>query len=263
MIPSGLTLTHKDNLILLCVACHAAYDMEYPLWVMVPTINVLNQYIRHERRDYQQRIKAAAQGRAVLRTLPDIVKEEVEYHRFLLDPAYAAESPITETVKIWGGEPTTALFKALCGLLQPCEVETCNARTGAVVVVGVAESIRSKVMELVRAWSRPPPHIAEMPDRRPDTRHRDAGAGQDGSKGDEKRAEARKEKRKLGEDKKGARARKWKRKLGEDASSQGAVKRVLRPRNEAAAKCTALTQKVQEWRAGVLAASGEDCRGRL
>ena len=164
MIPSGLTLAHEDNLIALCPTCHAAYNAEYPYWIMVPTIATLNRYVQHERQDYQNRAAAAAQGEVIPRTLPDIVKEEVEYHRFLFSPGWASSHcrHPHAGVKTWGGEPTTAVFKAIRALAQPCEVVTCSVGRGSSVQVGVMESVRSKVMELVRAWSQPPPQIAEV-----------------------------------------------------------------------------------------------------
>ena len=52
----------------LCGTCHSAYDSEYPYWVMVPTLDVLNRYTLHERKDYRGRVAAAARGEVVPRT---------------------------------------------------------------------------------------------------------------------------------------------------------------------------------------------------
>ena len=76
---------------------------------MVPTLDVLNRYIWHERRDYLGRVAAAARGEVVPRTLPSIDTAVVSYHRFLLDPGWVAEYQIVELILIkpWSGEPTT------------------------------------------------------------------------------------------------------------------------------------------------------------
>ena len=41
---------------------------------MVPDVDILNTYIRYERRDYLQRMAAAARGQIVPHTLPCIEK---------------------------------------------------------------------------------------------------------------------------------------------------------------------------------------------
>ena len=67
----------------------------------------------------------------VSRTLPSIDTAVVYYHRFLLDPEWVADYPVTELIKPWSGEPTTVILKALRGLAQPIEIENVDlAETG-------------------------------------------------------------------------------------------------------------------------------------
>ena len=159
VLPQDLTLSHEDNLITLCYQCHFAYDTDFPPWLMVPTRTILNSYIRHERENYGQRQLAAAQGRVLPRTLPTINNAAVEYQRLVLDPAWAATRPINQALKTWGGDPATAIFKALGGLAQPCRPIVVDMGAQGVVHVEILEELRTKVMELVRAWSRPDPQV--------------------------------------------------------------------------------------------------------
>ena len=237
MIPSALTLNHHDNLIILCPDCHCAYDIEYPYWVMVPTVNILNRYIRHEHQDYLHRVIAATQGQVLPRSLPDILKAEVTYHRFVLDTGWANVHPIRESVKTWAGEPTTAIFKALRGIAQPCEPGSVSGNAK----VEIIESVRSKVMELVRVWSRPPPQVVEVP-----AATLDNGGGVTGVKQGE------------GRDAEGGGPPHRKRRALEDGSSVVTSKRVLRHRKVAPEERNALCNRILEWRDSV-PAFGPQC----
>ena len=130
---------------------------------MVPTFETLNRYVTHERRQYQERVRAAARGVLLHRTLPVVDKAGVLYHHFTMDPVFGAGNPVQPWVKTWGGEPTTVILKCILGIAQPCVQETFNIPGGQQAVVGVDEQIRSKVMELVRLWSRADPVVAQNP----------------------------------------------------------------------------------------------------
>ena len=167
MLPPTLALNHADNLITLCGNCHAAYDSEYPAWIMVPTTNILNRYIQHERDNYEYRVAAAAVGQIVPRSLPGIDKNNVAYHRFVLDPVWGVGHPINQHVKNWAGEPTAVIFKALRGLAQPCTPITRSRMDGTGEVrIEMGESIRTKNMTLVRLWSRPAPVVTATSDEK-------------------------------------------------------------------------------------------------
>ena len=155
MVPAALGLASIDNLITLCPNCHAAYDIELPYWVMVPHINILNTYIRHERRECRQRIAAAARGDTVPRTLPVIDKQNALYYQFIMAPKWAsATATLLPDTKRWAGEPTAVILKCVAGLGQPCEqINTINV-AGMVVRVGLIEDVRSKVNELIRKEAR-------------------------------------------------------------------------------------------------------------
>lgn len=161
MVPTTLTLTSKDNLITLCANCHMGYDFDMPYWVMVPDLPILNGYIRHERRDYQRRLQAAAQGQVLPRNLPLIDKQNAVYYRFIMDPGWASRTAMATDRKVWAGEPTSAILKSVAGLGQPCVEMSVNVAGTGEVRVGVIENVRSKVNELIRAWSRPAPMARE------------------------------------------------------------------------------------------------------
>jgi len=177
IVPANLELAHKDNLIYLCWTCHRAYDLEYPMWVVVPDEITLSQYLDHEVRDFERRAQAAAQGLQLPRTLPIIDKERVQYHHFYLDPRLLHSIPARgPVVKPYSGEPTTVILKAVCGLLQPCAVAHCQVAGVGLVRVGVEERLRTKVLDLVQAWSQPNPEV--LPDAPTgDTKADDRGDG--------------------------------------------------------------------------------------
>ena len=90
MVPGNLTLDNKDNLITLCQPCHSAYDVEYPFWVIITMVDVLNRYINHGRRNYRGRVAAAVRGEVLQRTLPTVDITNVVYHRFILEAGWAS-----------------------------------------------------------------------------------------------------------------------------------------------------------------------------
>ena len=161
---------------------------------MVPDITVINVYIRHERRDYQARVAAAELGQIVPRTLPSIDRRNTMYYRFILNPRWGTRTPITSDRKIWGGEPTVAIIKAIAGLGQPIEERTIDV-AGGVVRVGAIEHVRIKFNELIRVWSRPPPRVSES-----EAGGKDDGGGTVGDSSGRREEQEQGKKRKRGEE---------------------------------------------------------------
>ncbi|RPB23676.1 hypothetical protein L211DRAFT_235571 [Terfezia boudieri ATCC MYA-4762] len=165
VLPATLThLAHPDNLILLCTVCHHAFDAAHPSWVMVPTEETLNVYIQHEQRDYQSRRQAGLRGERQLRTLPNIDKGVVLYQPCILSEGFPLMEPSLKPStwpKIWGGEPTAVIIKALLGLFQPCEPQAISRPGHEDVTISVPGALDTKCAQLNKLWSRPPPQVSE------------------------------------------------------------------------------------------------------
>ena len=56
---------------------------------MLPTIDVLDEYARHERNDYRRRERAGQQEQTLLRTLPDVDPNQISYQPYVITQAFA------------------------------------------------------------------------------------------------------------------------------------------------------------------------------
>ncbi|KAF8446756.1 hypothetical protein BGX38DRAFT_1270913 [Terfezia claveryi] len=146
VLPATLTyLAHLDNLILLCVRCHRAFDAAHPSWVMVPTEETLNVYIRHEQRDYQSRRRAGLRGERQLRTLPNIDKVIVLYQPCILSEGFSL-------VELSLKPSNWPRYGAANPLPRPGQED---------VTIGVPGVLDMKCAQLNKLWSRPPPQVSE------------------------------------------------------------------------------------------------------
>lgn len=82
--------------------------------------------------------------------------------------------------KVWVGELTAAILKLVAGLGQPCGEMTINVPGAGDIRVGVIEHVRTKVKELIRAWSRTPPKVSGGAAGGEDKDGRVAGGGSGG-----------------------------------------------------------------------------------
>ena len=132
---------------------------------MIPTLVTLNEYVQHERGDYEARARAGARGVAQGRTLPDINPGNILYHRCFVDLAFARETTCENQIKGWAGAPTAAILKAIHAILQPCVPTTVRVtRTDLDVVTGIPGDVCVAVAELIRLWSRPHPPVVAHPE---------------------------------------------------------------------------------------------------
>ena len=159
-IPSRIQLSHRDNLIPLCASCHVSYDAVYPEWIIIPRIDTLNQYIKHEKKDYDHRhIAAQSSGISIPRTFPSINRTRVTYNPLIPSPrVIVRDSSIWP--KHWQGEPTTVIHRAAWnGLLAPNTVQAVQPiRLGnGTWQSGVPTIFKAMVCELTRLWDRPAP----------------------------------------------------------------------------------------------------------
>ncbi|KAF8453074.1 hypothetical protein BDZ91DRAFT_809119 [Kalaharituber pfeilii] len=195
--PSLTHLAHANNLITLCSVCHAAYDSQLPYWCMVPTEATLERYIEHEQEDYDARVQAAEQGIRQPRSLPALGAEPVQYQALVMHPPFGRVRGLSSSQwpKLWYGEPTAVIIKAVGALLQPCQREVIATGPGKELLVGVPTSIDSDVCELVAVWSRQDPIVAKRPRKGPKTRRRkrDYVGGESGVEGAAKRGRAKTE----------------------------------------------------------------------
>ena len=70
ILPAAFFPAHADNLILLCKACHSAYDVAYAAWITIP--HNLDFFINFEKKDYAARAAAARRGVEQGRALPEV-----------------------------------------------------------------------------------------------------------------------------------------------------------------------------------------------
>ncbi|KAF8459575.1 hypothetical protein BGX38DRAFT_1138365 [Terfezia claveryi] len=191
VLPATLThLAHSDNLILLCAMCHRAFDGAHPNWVMVPMEETLN-------------LRAGLRGERQLRTLPNIDRGVVLYQPCILSEGFPLVEPLLKPSnwpKIWGGEPTAVIIKALLGLFQPCEPRAVSRPGYEDVTIGVPGVLDMKCAQPNNLWSRRPPQVSEPTPSKGKKRVRgvdeeDKGKGGEEEKGMEERAEGRKGRR--------------------------------------------------------------------
>ena len=162
-IPSTVTdPSHHDNLIPLCPNCHAAYDAAFPEWILVPDEKTLQEYINHEKMDYEQRCTASI---TPPRSLPILDRRKILYHPFIITHKYheflGPQSNPPKWPKSWLGEPTTVIHRALRGVFESTPVQQFSfpgrGRGRGKWQTGVPEIFRLLINELVNLWSRQPP----------------------------------------------------------------------------------------------------------
>ena len=164
-IPTRIDLSHCDNLIPLCASCHVSYDAVYPEWIIIPDIDTLNQYIEHEKKDYDHRhIVAQSSGLSIPRTLPLIDRTRVMYNPLILSPHVTVRNS-SNWPKHWQGEPTTVIHRAAWnGLLASNTVKDVQRLQpiqlgNGTWQRGVPTIFKAMVYELTRLWDRPAPFI--------------------------------------------------------------------------------------------------------
>jgi len=162
VIPPTLThLAHADNLIPLCATCHECFDGDRPYWAMLPTEDIIDLFIDHERNDYIRREAAARRGLQQQRSLPVII-DEVLYVPYFLHESIAEGLQPGNWPKAWGGAPAMAILKAAVASNTPCPSQTIRTPLGVDVRLGIPGEIRTKVTELVVLWSRPDPEPVRL-----------------------------------------------------------------------------------------------------
>ena len=162
-IPSTVTDPfHHDNLIPLCPNCHAAYDAAFPEWVLVPDEKTLQEYINHEKMDYEQRCMASV---PLPRSLPNLDRRKILYHPLIISHDYhgflGTRINPPKWPKSWLGEPTTVIHRAACrGILEPTPVKQFSFGRGrgrGKWQTGIPEIFRLLVTELINHWAKQPP----------------------------------------------------------------------------------------------------------
>ncbi|KAF8419750.1 hypothetical protein EV426DRAFT_614663 [Tirmania nivea] len=178
VVPASLThLAHPDNLLLLCASCHLTYDTPAPSWIMLPVDDVLDLYIRHEQQDYEARRSAGERGEVLRRTLPRIDRSRAIYNPYILIAGFAPITPLlpSQWPQVWGGEPTTAILKGVCGAFVPCPTNIVTTEGGHDVRLGVPSPTLNWCTQLVNLWNRPDPPITGTPAQEPPLKRRELG----------------------------------------------------------------------------------------
>ncbi|KAF8428175.1 hypothetical protein EV426DRAFT_514205, partial [Tirmania nivea] len=187
IIPEQLnSLVHQSNLISLCGGCHLAYDHDPPQWIMLPTMSVLDEYARHEHNDYRRRERAGQRGQVLLRTLPAVDPNNILYQPYIITRAFAERSYLRPSAwpRQWLGEPTAAIVKATGGISRHCSVARVVTMLGEEMEVGIPGAIRTKIVQLIIAWSRPAPPVRELAPARESNSKRAREANREDKDGD-------------------------------------------------------------------------------
>ena len=159
---------------------------------MLPTDDVLDKFITHERRNYLEREAIAAltgvsPPRQTLESDPSFSVANIAYQPYFfaegfrrgISPSYY-EKPVP---KRWAGDPTAAIHKALHGAFLPWRVkEIAIPVLGRTALVGMPEVTKYRLSELAILWSRPDPvGLPPAPQRAIGTPTRSENGGRGGS----------------------------------------------------------------------------------
>ena len=90
--------------------------------------------------------------------LPVLVTAYVPY---IIDPKFGGTTALTPSAwpRAWGGEATTSILKATGGIARLCVVTNVQTTAGEQLEVGIPGPTRTKVVQLITAWSRPDPPV--------------------------------------------------------------------------------------------------------
>ncbi|KAI5310079.1 hypothetical protein KEM55_001806 [Ascosphaera atra] len=139
-------LNSAANLVYLCSFCHGQFDESYPELLLLP--RDLQLYIDHEKRDYQERSRAAAKGLIVRRTTPP-------NHNVLFEAIHLVSGhDCQEFPKPFPGNAVAAILKAIQGALT-----LRLSQEDGVQRMRISMHKRCQLAELISLWERPDPVI--------------------------------------------------------------------------------------------------------
>ncbi|KAI5307942.1 hypothetical protein KEM55_006985 [Ascosphaera atra] len=150
LLPADFGINSHENMVCLCSNCHTNFDSPYPYLLLLPQ---LSRFIEHERNDYEERIRKAAEGIQQPRTIPGGDHScDVFFFRQALRIAQFAKFP-----KLCPASPVAMILKAVQGGMFPYPREPIKDTN---YYTGMPPEVRRDLAELIALWERPQPKLA-------------------------------------------------------------------------------------------------------